>query len=170
MRLSFTGILQVLVTLINKWNGMKGPPVGGKLIEDKASGPDVIEMLKDKIPGLIASDGNDDKEDRMHAITWLWEAGNIYVPGRPLKPEDQKEGFQIDFSMTPWMEEWYDEITRYPSAKYTDQAMAMSQALMYLAKQMKKGIGMPTIVGGTDAGYLDKFSRSTRLPWRSSLG
>lgn len=127
-------------------------------------------MLKDKIPGLIASEGNDDKVARMHAISWLWEAGNIYVPGRPLKPEDQKEGFQVDFSMTPWMEECYSEITRYPDAKHTDQAMAMSQALMYLAKQMKKGIGVPSIVGGTDTGYLDKFSRSTRLPWRSSLG
>jgi hypothetical protein len=81
----------------------------------------------------------------MEAITWLWEAGNIHVPGRPPK-EGEKDP---DFTMYPWMVEWYDEITRYPKARFTDQAITMSQALMYVGRQMKNLVGVPIAVAGS---------------------
>lgn len=143
-RLGFTGILEALKAMIEKW-----PRAGAKLIEDKASGPDIIDTLSSKIPGLIPSEGNDDKEDRMHAITWMWQAGNVYVPGKPPKTtvDDIKKDSKPDFTMYPWMNEWYDEIVRYPMAVWTDQAMAMSQALMYLATKMVNPKALPVGVG-----------------------
>jgi predicted phage terminase large subunit-like protein len=139
-RLGFTGIIAAFKDVLEKW-----PRAGAKLIEDKASGPDVIDTLKDKIPGLIPSEGNDNKEDRMHAITWMWQAGNIWVPGTP--PKDEHPDTKPDFTMYPWMSEWYDEIVRYPMAVWTDQAMAMSQALMYLAAKAVNPRALPVGIG-----------------------
>lgn len=145
-RLSFTGVLEGLNMMINKWNNAEGPGVNAKLVEDKASGPMIIETLSNKFPGIIAWSGDDDKIARMEAITWLWEGGNVYVPGKPAKEGD--EG-RVDFSHVPWMAEWYDEITRYPKARFTDQAITMSQAMMYMARQMKNLVGVPIAVSGS---------------------
>jgi predicted phage terminase large subunit-like protein len=151
-RLSFTGILGAFNQMFQKW-----PRAGAKLIEDKASGPDVIDMFKDKISGLIPSEGNDDKEDRMHAITWLWEAGNVYVPGKP--PDDAATDSKPDFSHVPWMDEWYDEVVRYPASRYTDQAMAMSQALMYLARKVVNPRAQPSAI--SIGGHIAELRRKT---------
>jgi predicted phage terminase large subunit-like protein len=145
MRLNFVGKREALVNMIAKWNGAKGPGLSAKLIEDKASGPDIIDVLQDLIPGLIAFDGNDDKEERMEAISYLFEAGNIYIPGRP--PKEGQEG-SVDFSHVPWVPVWVDEITRFPKASFTDQAVTMSQAMVYISRSMKNLRGVPISTPG----------------------
>lgn len=147
-RLNFVGQVQAVKMMVDKWNSAKGPHLSDKLIEDKATGSPVTEMLQNEIQGLILFDGNDDKEERMSALTWLWQAGNIYVPGKVIKDVPGK----VDFSHVPWMDIWKDEITRYPKAAFTDQAVTMSQALLHISRQMKTVVGMPTSIEG--AGYM----------------
>jgi phage terminase large subunit-like protein len=52
-RVEFTKKLLAISTLTDKWNNAQGPGVSAKLVEDKASGPDAIEQLKNRIPGMI---------------------------------------------------------------------------------------------------------------------
>lgn len=145
MRLNFVGKRDALVNMSAKWNQAKGPGLSAKLIEDKASGPDVIEVLQDLIPGIIPFDGNDDKEERMEAISYLFEAGNVYIPGKP--PKEGQEG-SVDFSHVPWVPEWVEEITRFPKAAFNDQAVAMSQAMVYISRSMKNLRGVPVSMPG----------------------
>jgi predicted phage terminase large subunit-like protein len=142
MRLSFVGIIEMLNNLIIKWNNASGPAIQAKLIEDKASGADIIEVLKQKFPGFIPFDGNDDKEERMHAVSWLFEAGNVYIPGRPTP-----EGL---VNYDPWVQDWVDEITRFPKSAFSDQVVAASQAMVYISRMFKTVIGVPIAVQGRD--------------------
>jgi predicted phage terminase large subunit-like protein len=142
MRLSFVGIIEMLNNLIIKWNNASGPAIQAKLIEDKASGTDIIEVLKQKFPGFIPFDGNDDKEERMHAVSWLFEAGNVYIPGRPT-PEGP-------ITYDPWVQEWVEEITRFPKSAFSDQVVATSQVMIYAGRLFKTAIGFPVAVAGRD--------------------
>ena len=170
-RMSFTESLTALTMMIDKWTSTtevrKGPMISAKLIEDKASGPDVVDVLRKHVQGLILFDANDNKEERMHAISWLWEAGNIYVPGKPAAGNT----CNIDYSHVPWMVDWADEITKFPKSSFTDQAVTMSQALAYISKQMKKNVGMPGLVTGGPgkiANIVEQDWLSTRTAKRGS--
>jgi predicted phage terminase large subunit-like protein len=153
-RLSFVGEVEAIQMMVDKWNNAKGPHLSEKLIEDKASGSPATEMLQNQVQGIILFDGNDDKDERMRAITWLFQGGNVYFPGKPSNDGSGK----VDFSHVPWMVEFIDEITRYPKASFTDQAVTMSQALLHISRQMQTPTGYPTTVDGH--GYMDKFIRS----------
>jgi predicted phage terminase large subunit-like protein len=161
-RLSFTEKLAIIKLFIDKWNNTTGPGIRAKLIEDKAGGSDTKETLQDKVQGIILFDGNDDKEERMESITWLWEAGNVYLPGKPAR--DGEEG-KVDFSHVPWVGDFVDEVTSFPKSPFSDQAIAMSQALVYLSKQMKRATGIPTLVSG-GPGHMHKMAQSDIMSGR----
>ena len=50
------------------------------IIEDKANGPAVMQMLRNKIPGLIPIQASTSKAERVNAVLPMWEAGNVYIP------------------------------------------------------------------------------------------
>ena len=58
----------------------KYPKCRSILIEDKANGPAVISLLKDKIGGITAVTPEVSKDERLHAISPIFEAGNFYIP------------------------------------------------------------------------------------------
>ena len=58
----------------------KWPKALIKLIEDKANGPAVIQMLRTKIPGIIPVKATKSKAERVNAVLPLWEAGNVFIP------------------------------------------------------------------------------------------
>jgi predicted phage terminase large subunit-like protein len=144
-RVEFTKKLLAISDLTDKWNNAPGPGVSAKLVEDKASGPDAIEQLRNRIPGMIPFDGNDDKEERMESISWLWQGGNVYLPGAPRNDESGL----IDYPYcSAWMPEFYKEITRFPKAAFNDQAVTMSQAMVYISRSMKQSVGFPVATKG----------------------
>lgn len=51
-----------------------------KLIEDKANGSAVIQMLQYEIPGFIPVNPEGGKIARAAAVSPLIEAGNVYLP------------------------------------------------------------------------------------------
>jgi predicted phage terminase large subunit-like protein len=88
------------------------------LIEDKANGPAVIDALKHEVSGIIPVEPDGSKEARAHAVTALFEAGNVLLPDR---------------SLAPWVDEYRLELTRFPSGAFDDQVDATTQALRYLS-------------------------------------
>ena len=99
----------------------KYPKAVAKLIEDKANGPALISSLKGEISGLIAVNPKGDKISRLHAVSPLFEAGNVFIN------EDLKDLY-----------EFTDELVSFPSSKHDDQVDAMTQALSYLNKSYGK--------------------------------
>ena len=88
------------------------------LIEDKANGPAVIDALKHEVSGIIPVEPDGSKEARAHAVTALFEAGNVLLPDR---------------SIAPWVDEFKMELLRFPSGAHDDQVDATTQALRYLS-------------------------------------
>lgn len=91
-----------------------------KLIEAKADGKAVLNMLHAQIPGLTPVEPQGDKESRGRAVAPFWRAGNVSTP--PL-------------DWFPWTAEYINEITTFPSSSRDDQFDAMTQAVSYLLSE-----------------------------------
>ena len=108
-RMGFTDTMAAFVGLAKKW-----PKVLRKLVEDKANGPAVIDALKDHVSGIVPVTPDGSKTARAHAVTTLFEAGNVYFPS----PE-----------IAPWVKAFAAELAEFPSSAHDDQVDAMTQAL-----------------------------------------
>lgn len=89
-----------------------------KVVEDKANGPAMIAMLKDKISGLVAYSPDRDKVSRARAVSPLMEAGNVWVPA---------EG------AVPWLADFLQECRAFPKGALKDRVDTMTQALLKLS-------------------------------------
>lgn len=96
----------------------KHPNAAAKLVEDKANGTAVIELLKKEIPGLIPVNPNGGKVVRAQAVAPYAEAGNIYLP-HP--------------SIAPWVHDFIEECAAFPNAAHDDDVDAMTQAITYMS-------------------------------------
>jgi predicted phage terminase large subunit-like protein len=91
------------------------PEVLLKLIEDKANGPAVQSMLKNKLPGIVMVEPKGNKKERASAVSPLVEAGNVYLPHPRL---------------FPWVWEYIEQMANFPNAKNDDYVDMTSQALL----------------------------------------
>lgn len=98
----------------------KHPRATAKLVEDKANGSAVIDLLKRKIPGLIPIQPEGGKLVRAVAIAPYAESGNIYFP---------------DPEIAPWVHDLIEELAVFPNGANDDQVDALSQAINWLYKQ-----------------------------------
>lgn len=94
-------------------------------VEDKANGPAVIELLTGEIPGVTEwSPGTDSKEARAHAVSHLFEGGNVYLPSDALAP-------WVPNVITTW--------GRFPLVKHDDDVDATTMALLILYRPKAAG-------------------------------
>jgi len=93
----------------------KWPATYAKLIEDKANGSAVIQMLTNEIAGLIPVNPEGGKVARAAAVSPLIEAGNVYLP-HPL--------------YAPWVTDFIEECAAFPNGAHDDQVDAMTPALL----------------------------------------
>ena len=114
-RMDFPQTLRAVKNLSVKW-----PQAQLKLVEDKANGPAVIDMLKRELSGLVAVEPQGGKEARAYAVSALVEAGCVFIPAR-----------------APWRDDFIAEVSSFPNGRNDDQVDAMTQALARLAR--KKG-------------------------------
>jgi predicted phage terminase large subunit-like protein len=91
------------------------PSTIAKLIEDKANGSAVIQMLSHEIPGILPVNPEGGKVARAAAVSPLIEAGNIYLP----HPQ-----------FMPWVNDFIEECAAFPNGAHDDQVDAMTQALL----------------------------------------
>mgnify|MGYP003385825440 FL=1 len=111
-RMSFTKtVAEVVKTKSNH------PRIRQFYIEDKANGPAVIDTLKGMMSGLVPIEPDGSKLARAHAVTHVWEAGNVWLP----HPD-----------IAPWVKDLVGELTAFPAAANDDQVDAMTQALRQL--------------------------------------
>ena len=111
-RMSFSETVKRVIELRDLW-----PQTTEILIEDKANGPAVIDVLRAQVPGILAVEPDGSKLARAHAITWVWEAGNVWIPQEQI---------------ISWVRGFITEITMFPAAAHDDQVDAMTQALRHL--------------------------------------
>jgi predicted phage terminase large subunit-like protein len=113
-KMNITATMQGIQNQAAKW-----PKAHAKLIEDKANGPAVIQLLKNKVPGLIPVNPEGGKVVRAAAAEPFVEAGNVYIP---------------DPSIAPWINDFVEELAAFPNGKNDDDVDAFTQAIAYLNK------------------------------------
>lgn len=117
-RLSFTETLDAIRAQSRLY-----PQATAKLVEDKANGPAIIDMLKKEIVGIMpVSPGSDSKEARAASVSPIFEAGQIYVPHPAWKPE---------------VEELITEWCGFPNMPHDDNVDAMVYAVKRLTRAGK---------------------------------
>ncbi len=99
---------------------LKYPLSSAHLIEEKANGSAIIDMLRDEIPYLKPVLPEGGKEPRAHAIEGIWSAGRVLLP-------DPTQAF--------WVNDFIQEILEFPSSINDDQVDAMTQALTWLRER-----------------------------------
>jgi predicted phage terminase large subunit-like protein len=109
-RIDCPGTVKAVRQLSAKW-----PACLAKLIEDKANGSAVIQMLMHEIPGILPVNPEGGKVARASAVSPLIEAGNVYLP-HP--------------SFAPWVNDFIEECAAFPNGAHDDQVDAMTQALL----------------------------------------
>jgi predicted phage terminase large subunit-like protein len=94
------------------------------LIEDQASGQELIQMLVDEkpsgVPRPIACRPDGDKKTRLSAVTSMIEAGQLLLP-----PD------------APWLSDFRNELLSFPSGRFDDQVDALSQLLIWVSRQQR---------------------------------
>lgn len=135
-RMSFTATLAAIEAMCKRW-----PGIGRKLVEDKANGTAVVDTLKAKIPGLMLIDpGGDSKEGRAHAVTWLFDSGNIILPhpDRAVYPNGVRgavwlRGGVTDFARDAAEGSYEHALVGFPKAANDDDVDATTQYLNHAA-------------------------------------
>lgn len=112
--MGFEATCEALLSLKRKF------PTATILIEDKANGPAIVEVLKKKVAGVLAINPEGGKEARAHAVSPLYEAGNIHHPD-PSK-DDLEDCCR-------------EEMLSFPMGKNDDQVDATTQALLWLYRR-----------------------------------
>ncbi len=102
----------------------KHPKARGKVVEDKANGPAIIDFLKKDVPGMIAFNPRGSKEDRALSVAPYFEAGNVYF----------LEG-------APWAGDLREDLRKFPNGTYKDTVDATVQAILYLMDKPKTSFG-----------------------------
>ncbi len=89
------------------------------LVEKKANGAAVLQVLGAKIPGFVPFITPDGKHARHRACMPAYEAGNVAV----------LEG-------AAWAGDFISELSSFPNGRYDDRVDALSQVMLYAAKDM----------------------------------
>jgi len=115
---------------------LRWPQARAKVIENKAAGPAVITLLKDRLSGIVAwppqGEKMSDKITRAYAVQPYQEARNLILP---------------DTRYAPWVDEWIELAAAFPEGEYDDTIDAMTQAILYLERAPKSAA--PTGVGAS---------------------
>lgn len=112
-QMDFTQSVQAVINLKNKY-----PNCRRILIEDKANGPAIINVLKKKVSGIIPIKPKESKESRAYAVTPFFEAGNVYFKRNVNQLNDLIE-----------------ELASFPNSAHDDSVDALTQAINYFAQQ-----------------------------------
>jgi predicted phage terminase large subunit-like protein len=95
-----------------------------KLVEDKANGPAIISMLRDKIGGIVPYSPKGSKVARARAFQPDHEAGNLWLP-HPSK--------------YPWVEGYVDRFAAFPAGA-DDEIDAATQLLDHWAENVNDAV------------------------------
>lgn len=124
-QMGITDTIKELVALCAKY-----PRATLKLIENKANGPAIEDLLKQHISGIVLWEPRGDKVARMNAVAPQFESGNVHFP---------RQSFA---------EETAEELVTFPNAAHDDRSDALTMALIRLADAESHEVGTIRIVRG----------------------
>lgn len=113
----FTETLRICKEIAKKWYNYSRI-----IIEEKANGVAVLNVLRREIPKVVGYTPTESKESRAYAVTPLWEAGNVLIP---------------DKSIAWWVDDFITELLAFPRGEHDDQVDAMTQALLNFEKRKR---------------------------------
>jgi predicted phage terminase large subunit-like protein len=93
------------------------------LVEEAANGVAIIQSLRKTQHRIVAVSPRDSKIARVHAISPLVEAGNVFLP----HPDN-----------APWIEEFILQCARFPNATHDDFVDSLTQALSRLSRPVQE--------------------------------
>lgn len=108
-RMGFSDSKSAVEALTAKW-----PQSAVKLIEDKANGTAILDVLRKSVSGLIAINPTESKTARTEAVTPFMEAGNVHIPAA---------------KVAAWAEDLIEEAAAFPTGAHDDMVDAATQAL-----------------------------------------
>lgn len=125
-RMGITDTIRALVEFSRKY-----PLAALKLIENKANGPAIEDILKHEVSGIVLWEPTGDKVARANAVAPQFESGNVYVP----MPSRQ-----------PWVSDLIEEAVTFPNSAHDDRVDAMTMALLRLSASELHEVGTIRIV------------------------
>lgn len=105
--LGFTETLNVIRQLRNKYD-----ECSAVLIEDKANGSAIIEVLQREFSGVVPINPEGGKIARANAVSPSFESGNVYLP-----------------KTAKWLYDYETELISFPNAEHDDDVDCTTQAL-----------------------------------------
>lgn len=111
-KMTFTESVAAVRTLSGKW-----PRARAKVVENKANGPAIVDLLKKEIPGMVEFNPKGSKEERAISVTPYFEAGNIHFP---------------DPKTHPWVDDLIRDLLIFPKGTFKDTTDALVQGILYL--------------------------------------
>jgi predicted phage terminase large subunit-like protein len=109
----------------------KHPRAALKLIENKANGPAIEDLLKGHVSGLVLWEPVGDKVARANAVAPQFEGGNVYMPNPALNP---------------WVADLVEELVTFPNSVHDDRTDATTMALLRLESAASHEVGTIRIV------------------------
>lgn len=114
-------------TIVHMLSLSERHPNGAKLVENKANGPAAVSTLRDKVPGMIATNPDGDKKARARAISPYVQAGNVWLPS----PYDRAGNERPDRA---WVLRLVENAAKYPNGSlpagsHGDDIDALTQAV-----------------------------------------
>jgi predicted phage terminase large subunit-like protein len=110
-RVGFVGMLQGIQHMAEEW-----PDYAFALLEDKAAGPEALEMLRARVANLIPYSPRDAKEVRAQQAALTWAAGQVRIP----HPD-----------VCPWVRDFINELLAFPDAPHDDTVDPMTQLFLW---------------------------------------
>ena len=125
--MGFKDSLKAIKKMVRQW-----PNYTALLVEEKANGAAIIDVMKREVSKIIAINPKESKEARFEAVSPMFEAGNIWMP-HP--------------SIAPWVSDFINELCSFPNAKNDDRVDSTSQGLNYLDKKSRSSISLILLKG-----------------------
>lgn len=122
-RMGFAETLEAVIELTRMY-----PDAIEKLVEAKANGPGIVDMLKSRVVGLTLVEPEGGKEARANAVQPVVKAGNVWLPAKC-----RWQGAHADEDC---LAIYIAEMTGFPLALHDDQVDATTQALLRIARQL----------------------------------
>lgn len=111
-RFGFTETIERFKELSKQW-----PQAHKKLVENKANGPALEDVIAKEVPGIDLKNPAGSKVQRALSVQHWFEHGHVYLPDRFLQGE------------------FMSEVIAFPAVKHDDQVDAMVQALQHFESQ-----------------------------------
>lgn len=125
-RMGITETIDNFCKMIQRW-----PYFTARVVENKANGPAIEELLRKNISGLILWEPQGDKVARVNACAPQFEAGNVYFPADEL---------------AAWADPLIDNLCTFPNAEDDDRVDATTMALLRLERSVSSGVGSIRVI------------------------